>query len=85
MLCQMPLFLSSNELPFNLKLSFESLILMKLQDQETFADDTAERRPGLIVAPITLLLVLAMLATLTGRCCAPRRQPTPTPVYLHEV
>jgi hypothetical protein len=62
---------------------------MKLQDQEPFADDTAEGRPGLIVVLITLLLVLAMLATLmwpllrTGS----RRQPTPTPtpVYLHEV
>jgi hypothetical protein len=62
---------------------------MNLQNQEPFADDTAQGRPGLIVVLITLLLVLAMLATLMWPLLRtrPRRQPipTPTPVYLHDV
>jgi hypothetical protein len=51
-----------------------------IQDQELSLEE-ARRRPGLILILVTLLVVLAMLATLVGPMlrAGPRRAPTPTP------
>jgi hypothetical protein len=59
------------------------------QDEASSLEEPGRRRPGLVLILVTLLLVLAMLATLIGPVlrAGPRRQPTPTPtpVYFQTV
>ena len=56
-----------------------------IQDDAAALEDSGGSRPGVILILVTLLVVLAMLATLAGPLlrAAPRRQPTatPTPVF----
>jgi hypothetical protein len=50
-------------------------------NDETVANETEERKSGLIPMLITLLVILAMLATLVAPLMrsGPHRLPTPTP------
>ncbi len=51
------------------------------QDEEASWEEEGRRGPGLVLILVTLLVVLAMLATLIGPMlrAGPRRPPTPTP------